>query len=145
MRALTHKRALIVMAGAIGLDCLGGLVFALTEHYSVFTGLYWAVTVATTAGGPVQPRNATGEWVHVLVMLTVIPLFAATFSLITSGITGAHVKKETDSLHDCLDSVQSDQTDLHKKVDHAIINLDGVPNEVPGLPAEKQPVAHSTG
>lgn len=41
--------------------------------------------------GDVTPRTHAGHVIAVVVMLTVIPLFAATFSLFTSGLTTVHV------------------------------------------------------
>ncbi|HEV2172899.1 MAG TPA: potassium channel family protein [Nitrospira sp.] len=88
-----HSRALKVLALAAVLDMLAGVAFTLLEHVSLLTGLYWAVTTATTVGyGDVTPRTNTGHALAIIVMLTVIPLFAATFSLITSGLTSSDVQ-----------------------------------------------------
>jgi voltage-gated potassium channel len=89
---MRHRGAVITVAAAAGLDLAGGVAFALTEHIPLSTGLYWSVTTATTVGyGDVTPHTPLGRLIAVLVMLTVIPLFAATFSLFTSGLTAGHV------------------------------------------------------
>lgn len=90
---MKHQGALITIAAAALLDVVAGIVFALAEHIATASGLYWAVTTATTVGyGDVIPHNSSGRIIAIVVMLTVIPLFGATFSLFTSGLTGAHVR-----------------------------------------------------
>jgi len=90
-----HRRALATIAVAVALDVAAGVGFAGTEHVSVGLGLYWAVATATTVGyGDVTPHTLGGHLIAVLAMLTVIPLFAATFSLLTSGMTATHVHAE---------------------------------------------------
>lgn len=84
---------------ASGLDAVGGITFAIAEHLPVYSGLYWAVTTATTVGyGDITPHTTLGHVIAVLVMLTVIPLFAATFSLFTSGLTESHVVSSEDRI-----------------------------------------------
>ena len=92
---IRHRAALATIAAAAVLDIAGGLGFAAAERLTPGAGLYWAVTTATTVGyGDVVPRTAAGHVVAVAVMLTVIPLFAATFSLFTSGLTRVHVRRD---------------------------------------------------
>jgi voltage-gated potassium channel len=94
-----HRNALITITTAAGLDMLGGLAFAAVEHLPAATGLYWAVTTATTVGyGDVAPHSPGGRLIAVLVMLTVIPLFGATFSLFTSGMTAGHIRSAEDRI-----------------------------------------------
>lgn len=77
------------------LDVLGGVLFSIVEHVGVGTGLYWAVTTATTVGyGDVTPKTTLGRLISVLVMMTVVPLFAATFSLLTTSLTSEHIQAE---------------------------------------------------
>jgi voltage-gated potassium channel Kch len=107
-----HKRAAVTIAIAAGLDLIGGLCFAVVEHISAWTGLWWSIVTATTVGyGDVVPKTAVGHVIAVLVMLTVIPLFAATFSLLTSGLTNAEAGSE----------------ELHKKLDHIIFHHPDIP------------------
>lgn len=94
---MNRRAAIYTIATAAGFDFVGALWFAAVEHLSVATGLYWSVTTATTVGyGDITPHTHVGRFVSVLVMLTVIPLFAATFSLLTTTLTSAHVSR----LHD---------------------------------------------
>jgi voltage-gated potassium channel len=88
-----HRIALIVIAAAVVLDAVLGVAFAAAEHVSVLLGWYWAVTTATTVGyGDVVPHTVAGHVIAVAVMLTVVPLFAATFSLFTSALGATHVR-----------------------------------------------------
>lgn len=108
MKPVTHRRAVVILAIAGTLDMVSGVIFSITQHVAVGDGLFWAVGTATTAGsGTVAAVNPAGKVLAVVVMLTVIPLFAAAFSLVTSGITGGHVKREAKVLHDCLDQVDT--------------------------------------
>jgi len=73
-------------AALLGLAALavlgGGGLFALTEHVSFTTGVYWAVVTASTVGyGDVTPHNTAGRVVAVIVILTVIPLLAGSSPL----------------------------------------------------------------
>jgi voltage-gated potassium channel Kch len=82
------------IAGAVVFDLIGAVCFAAVENISVMTGLYWSVTTATTVGyGDITPHTHSGRLIAALVMLTVIPLFAATFSLLTTSLTSMHVSK----------------------------------------------------
>lgn len=94
---MNRRAAVYTIVAAVGFDFIGAVWFAAVEHLSLTTGLYWSVTTATTVGyGDVTPHTHLGRFIAVLVMLTVIPLFAATFSLLTTSLTTMHVSK----LHD---------------------------------------------
>ena len=87
-----RRRALLVVGWAVLLDITLGLLFALAQGISYWGGLYFATTTATTVGyGDITPRGWLPRLIAVAIMLTVIPLFAAAFSLLTSGLTSAHV------------------------------------------------------
>lgn len=115
---MTHKPALVVVAIAGTLDVIAGLVFAAVEHLPVLMGLYWAVATATTVGyGDVIPRTVAGRITAVVVMLTVVPLFAATFSLFTSGLTSTRVRKHilphTEATRRIVADIYHDRTGQH--------------------------------
>ena len=94
---MSRRASIYTIVAAVAFDLVGAVWFAAVEHISVATGIYWSVTTATTVGyGDITPHTHVGRLVSVLVMLTVIPLFAATFSLLTTTLTTAHVSK----LHD---------------------------------------------
>lgn len=96
-----HKPAIITIALAVVLDVLGALLFAVVEHLSVGISLYWAVATATTVGyGDVAPHTVAGHWIAVLIMLSVIPLVSATFSIFTSGLTAGHVRRSHHELRE---------------------------------------------
>jgi voltage-gated potassium channel len=100
------RRSVKTIAVAGLLDFVSGLAFAVTEHVSIPIGLYWAVTTATTVGyGDVTPHTTVGHVIAVVVMLTVIPLFAATFSLLTSSLTVEHVRSEGHEMRRRLDHI----------------------------------------
>jgi voltage-gated potassium channel len=72
----------------------GGIVYSAVEAVSLGTGLYWAVTTATTVGyGDVTPHNAAGRVVAVVEMLTAIPLFAGVFAAITASAASLKLRR----------------------------------------------------
>lgn len=91
---MNRRAALITIAGAMAFDLIGAVWFAAVEHLSLPTAIYWSITTATTVGyGDITPHTHIGRFIAVLVMLTVIPLFAATFSLLTTSLTAIHASK----------------------------------------------------
>jgi hypothetical protein len=54
-------------------------------------GLYWAEAEATTVGSEIVPHTVAGHWIKVIVGISVVPLFAATFSIFTTALTATHV------------------------------------------------------
>lgn len=92
---MSHYRvAVVVILIAAGVDLVCAAAFSAVEHTGFWLSVYWAVTTATTVGfGDITPRTSAGHIIAILTMLTTIPLFAATFSLMTSGLTGAHVRR----------------------------------------------------
>jgi voltage-gated potassium channel len=81
-----QRHALILLATVIGDILVGGVVFAATQHIPVTSGWYWAITTATTVGyGDITPHNGSGRFVASAVMLTSIPLLAASFALFTGS------------------------------------------------------------
>lgn len=89
-----RRRAAILLAAAAACVLAGGATFAATQHYALTTGIYWAITTATTVGyGDVIPRNAVGRIVSSAVMLTTIPLLASVFALMTGSAAAAGVRR----------------------------------------------------
>ena len=84
-----HGRHVAVLLGAV-VTCvvLGGVAFSATDHVPVTTGLYWAVTTATTVGyGDVTPHNPSSRIIATVVMLTTIPMLGAAFALFAGSVT----------------------------------------------------------
>lgn len=91
---MTHHRiALIVIAAALILDAACGLAFAGFQHIPAWHGLYDALANAVTLGGDVSPATPGAYAVNAVECLLIVPLFAAVFSLFTSGLTAQHVRK----------------------------------------------------
>ena len=92
-RLTRSQAARLVAVGAVCL--LGGAgAFAATQHISFGTGVYWAITTATTVGyGDVTPKDTAGRVIASLVMLTTIPLFASAFALFAGAVAAAHVRR----------------------------------------------------
>lgn len=78
----TSSRNMVIALVAVALIIvLGGLAFAAYDGVSWPTGMYWAVTTATTVGyGDVVPKTPTGRVIAVSVMLTAIPLMGYVFA-----------------------------------------------------------------
>jgi voltage-gated potassium channel len=76
----------ILLAGAAG--------FSLTDHVSYGTGLYWALTTATTVGyGNVTPANTASRIVAAVVMLTTIPIVGAVFALGSGAAAVSRIRR----------------------------------------------------
>jgi voltage-gated potassium channel len=91
-RQSRHVVTLLGLAAACVLG--GGALFAWTQHIAFTTGLYWAITTATTVGyGDVIPHDPAGRLVASAVMLTAIPLLAAVFALVAGAAAASGVRK----------------------------------------------------
>lgn len=89
-----RKHIAFLLASAAGCVLVGGAAFAATQQLPVSTGLYWAVTTATTVGyGDVTPHNGAGRVIASLVMLITIPLLASAFALATGEAAAAGVRR----------------------------------------------------
>lgn len=89
-----QRGAFIVIVVAILMDVTCGLLFAGYEHVRWYQGLYWAEGEATTVGNSVYSATTPGAMIiKAIVGVTVIPLFAATFSIFTTALTATHVHK----------------------------------------------------
>jgi len=93
--SVPHRRhVLILLASAIAVVFVGAGLFALAEDLPFTTGLYWAVTTATTVGyGDVTPHNPIGKLIASLVMLTTIPMLAAAFAIVSGAAAAARVRR----------------------------------------------------
>jgi len=79
---------------AVTIMVVGGALFSLTQHISFGTGLYWAVTTATTVGyGDVIPHNTAGRVIASVVMLTTIPIVGAVFALVAGAAVLTHMRR----------------------------------------------------
>jgi hypothetical protein len=83
--------ALITIAAALVLAVALGFAYAAAEHIPAWHGVYCTWMTAVTVGGDVNPVNGTGYIILAIDGVLVIPLVAATFSLLTSALSGTHI------------------------------------------------------
>ncbi len=90
-----HGKHIAALLGAAAACLLGGAaLFAATQGLPFTSGVYWAITTATTVGyGDITPKNGAGRVIASLVMLTTIPLLASVFALMTGGIVITGVRR----------------------------------------------------
>lgn len=95
---MPHRRHVVMLLGSVFLVVLlGAGLFSLAEGLPFTTGLYWAVTTATTVGyGDITPHNPVGRLIASLVMLTTIPMLAAAFALASGAAAAAGVRRILD-------------------------------------------------
>ncbi|MHB1987249.1 MAG: potassium channel family protein [Acidimicrobiales bacterium] len=90
----TRRHAAGLVLVAIAIVIAGGVAFAIAEHISVWLGLYWAVTTATTVGyGDVTPKTTPGHVIAVVVMLSTIPLIGAVFAIWSGAAAAARMRR----------------------------------------------------
>lgn len=100
-----RRAAAFVLILSVSLDVVFGFLFAIAQHVSVGTGLYFATTTASTVGyGDITPHGWAPHLISVAIMLTVIPLFSAVFSLLTTSLTSKHVDRRHDELKAHIDT-----------------------------------------
>jgi voltage-gated potassium channel len=94
LSGLVRHRVLSLVALAVAIVLTGAGVFAVTQHDSYGTALYWAITTATTVGyGDVLPHNSAGRVIASIVMLTTIPIVGAIFSLVAGAAAVTHIRR----------------------------------------------------
>lgn len=108
---MSHRAAAVTISVAVALDVACGLLYGAAEHLPAARALYCAVGNAVTEGACTAPATAAGRWVNLAEFLLVVPLFAATFSLFTSGLTGAHVRRHVEASEERLKQHVSDVHD----------------------------------
>lgn len=97
---MSHRAiALATIAAALLLAVTDGIAFAAAEHIAVWHGIYCSWMTAITVGGDVSPTNVTGYLVLGLDGTLIVPLVAATFSLMTSSLTSSRVGHQLDRHH----------------------------------------------
>lgn len=93
-----HRLALLVIAAAVAADQLLGLGFALAQPLPLWHAEFCALANAVTDGGDVTPRGGAAYAITAAEYVLVVPLFAATFSLFTSGLAALHVQRAKDEI-----------------------------------------------
>ena len=90
-----HRKHVTALIGSVAaVVILGAWLFSLAETLPFTTGLYWAITTATTVGyGDVTPHNPIGRLLASVLMLTTIPMLAAAFALVAGAGAAAGVRR----------------------------------------------------
>ena len=90
---MNHRRAalLTILAAAL-LDVVCGLAYAAAEHQPIGQSLFCGVANAVTEGSCPAPATVAGHLIELVEFVLVVPLVAAVFSLLTSGLTATHVR-----------------------------------------------------
>ncbi len=94
LRHLRRGSAAVLLLLAAVAILAGAAAFSSFESVSFGTGLYWAITTATTVGyGDVTPHNTAGRVVATVEMLTAIPLFAGVFATVTASASAIRLRR----------------------------------------------------
>jgi voltage-gated potassium channel Kch len=99
----------------------GGVLIRLLDHdeYSnIWVGMWWALQTVTTVGyGDVTPKNPSGRFIAILVMLQGIAFLAITTAAITSTFV-ARATKERDLAH------AADEDDAEVRIEARLEGID---------------------
>jgi voltage-gated potassium channel len=99
----------------------GGALIRLLDHdeYSnIWVGMWWALQTVTTVGyGDVTPKNPSGRFIAILVMLQGIAFLAITTAAITSTFV-ARATKERDLAH------AADEDDAEVRIEARLEGID---------------------
>src|ERR1700683_1857168 len=89
-KAQPRRHVGVLLGSVAAVVLIGAWLFSLAENLPFTTGLYWAITTATTVGyGDVTPHNPIGRLLASFIMLTTIPMLAAAFALLAGAGAGA--------------------------------------------------------
>lgn len=89
-----RRHILFLAGGFVVVVLVGAAVFAATQGIGYGSGLYWAITTATTVGyGDISAHNSSGRVVASIVMLTAIPMLGAIFAVITGASVSAGIRR----------------------------------------------------
>jgi voltage-gated potassium channel len=99
----------------------GGVLIRLLDHgeySSVWVGMWWALQTVTTVGyGDVTPKNPSGRFVAILVMLEGIAFLAVTTAAITSTFV-ARASKERERAE------AGDEDDAEVRIEARLASID---------------------
>ncbi len=94
VNAGTRRHIVFLVLGFVVIVTAGAAAFAATQGLPFTTGLYWAITTATTVGyGDVTPHNPIGRVVASVVMLTAIPTLGALFAVTAGASVSAGLRR----------------------------------------------------
>jgi voltage-gated potassium channel len=112
--------ALVVVAGGVLMRLLDH-----DEYSNIWVGMWWALQTVTTVGyGDVTPKNPSGRFVAILVMLQGIAFLAITTAAITSTFV-ARATKERESARAADEDDTEVQIDARlKSIDHRLDRLE---------------------
>jgi phosphate/sulfate permease len=112
-----RRAAVVTVILCVTLDAVFGILFSAAQHVSTGNGLYFATVTASTVGyGDITPHGWAPHVIAVLMMLTVIPLFSALFSILTTFLTAKHVDSRHDKLIAHIDRRHAEMAEHVKKV-----------------------------
>jgi voltage-gated potassium channel len=78
-----------------------GALYGTVTPVGPWDGMYFAVVTVTTVGyGDIVPRGWEAHLVALAIMVMIIPLWSAVFSLLTSGIVADHVDRRHEEMKD---------------------------------------------
>lgn len=92
--AAPRYRVMALLALAVTVILIGGMLFSILEHISFGNALYWSIVTAATVGyGDITPHTTAGRAVAVGVMLTTIPIVGAVFALVAGASALAQMRR----------------------------------------------------
>lgn len=135
-----HAAAVRVIAAAAVLDLLLGAAFGAADHIGTGNGLYFATSVATTSGNsPFFPHGWLAYTLAVAMHVTMIPLWLAAFSLLTSGLAASRTEESEARIkdHAAVLVKAHAQPGTAAKLDHLSGKVDGLAGAVNSVMAAR--------